>query len=178
MFLYAARHRQDSSYYLQTYKIHRRNKNRATVMRDQGEPGEMSRDKEVGKREIEKRAREIVVKWKESGNLFFWMGGGGGNATRMRIDEVHRKEESFHQQVWQMKLGDKSPTGRSLGFQFLYWLLLSFCRLPNSPASGDKWLHLSLRLLPLPPTFSFIAKRVWEFPDYKSAGWLAGCPYK
>lgn len=114
-----------------------------------------------------------MVKWKESGSLFSkW---GWVDATRMRIDEVHIKEESFHQQVWQMKLGDKSPTGRSLGFQFLYWLLLSFCRLPNSPASRDKWLHLSLRLFSLPPTFLFLAivKRVWEFPDYKSAGWLA-----
>lgn len=43
-------------------------------------------------------------------------GGEGENGTRMRIDEAQRREESFHQQVCQMKLGDKSPTGRSLGF--------------------------------------------------------------
>lgn len=36
-------------------------------------------------------------------------------AVRMRIDEAHRREESFHQQVCWMKPGDKSRSGRSLG---------------------------------------------------------------
>lgn len=36
-------------------------------------------------------------------------------ATRMRIDEAQRREESFHQQVCWMKPGDKSLHGRSFG---------------------------------------------------------------
>ena len=33
----------------------------------------------------------------------------------MKIDEAERKGDSFHQQVCQMKLQDKSRVGRSLG---------------------------------------------------------------
>lgn len=48
------------------------------------------------------------------------------NEIRMKIDEAERKD-SFHQQVCQMKLGDKSRCGRSLG-------LVQGCRLLPLPA--------------------------------------------
>lgn len=62
-------------------------------------------------------------------------------------------------------------------FQCLRWLLLSLCHLSNSPASGDKWLQLSLRLSPpchrpISRSHSLTAvRRACHLPAKVLAGW-------
>lgn len=70
----------------------------------------------------------------------------------MKIDEAERKGDSFHQQVCQMKLRDKSRGGRSLGL----CAGLTACSLCQLSQAGlpDKWLQLRPRLVPPPPNCS------------------------
>lgn len=67
----------------------------------------------------------------------------------MKIDEAERKGDSFHQQVCQMKLRDKSRGGRSLGL----CTGLTACSLCQLSQAGlpDKWLQLRPAAAGSPP---------------------------